>query len=187
MEVRQREVWSFRKADWESLKERLEAEPWADHCAVADIDDCVHGVVERILACSRVCIPMRLLEEKKSTHEWITPEIIEEVKKKNDAAGTVAEKEAAEQCSLAIVKEFHKFVDRKRKDLQSEKQGSKNGGVRRGSWPSCLGRQTASLHSKGEMDGRRSRVRRPIFSRMRSLRSMRCHSSASISSPRWFP
>lgn len=126
VETRRREVWSFRNADWDGLKQSLREIEWHRHAQETEVDTCVRGVVQDIMECSQANIPTRTMVERKATHEWLTPQILEEVRKKHAAAGTADEKDAAERCSRTIVGEFGKFVQKKKEELRNAQRGSKS-------------------------------------------------------------
>ena len=125
VETRSRTVWNFRQADWRQLEIDLEGTDWEALCSSADVDTCVNGIFDSVMSCAESSIPRRQLTERKSTHEWLTPEVTQAVARKKDAAGTASAKSEAEECSRIILKAFGEFVQRSRQELQEEKRGSK--------------------------------------------------------------
>ena len=91
----------------------------------SDVDAFTEAVVETIIGCSEDCIPKRMMTEKKSTHEWLSPQIVAEVAMKNAAAMTPLASVAAAQCSHAIMTEFGRFVEHKKMELRVQQRGSK--------------------------------------------------------------
>ena len=119
-------------------------------------------MVHAILSHASSCIPQREIAERRSTHEWLTPEVISMVDRKRKAAGTPEEGIAAEDCSRAIMNAFHEYVAKSREDLQSLQRGSKlwwkkarklahlSGPI--GSMPALKGRDDWVLQPKAKAD-----------------------------------
>ena len=59
-------------------------------------------VTSVILELAGRCIGKRAMKEIKSTHPWLTPEIVRLTEEKRKAEGTEQEKEAIETCSAKI-------------------------------------------------------------------------------------
>ena len=59
---RQREVWSFRQADWEQLEEKLMSQSWCEWMEL-DVNSCVKKVTSVIVGLSESCIPERVMIE----------------------------------------------------------------------------------------------------------------------------
>ena len=71
----QREVWNYKKADWTRLKEELKDHDWAE-LYLMDADTAAEHVTTTILKYAEESIGKRKLKEVKSTHPWLTPEIV---------------------------------------------------------------------------------------------------------------
>ena len=64
----------------------------------------------RLLNWMATCVPMRKVKHRKSTHPWLTEEVLEKVAAKQKAEGTEEEKEAAEACSEAVRTAYKQYV-----------------------------------------------------------------------------
>ena len=120
----EREVWDFRKADWERLSDTLQSCEWSDIMG-DNVDEAAQAMTNTILSASTACIPKRLLKERKSTHPWLNDRVVELVKAKAAAAGTEEEKTASESCSAAIMEERSVFIQRIRMEMAELPRGSK--------------------------------------------------------------
>ena len=97
--VIEREVWNFRKADWTRLRECLADNDWSDLYAM-NADDAARAVTGTILQLAEECIGKRKLKEIKSTHPWLTEEIVELKAAKANVEGTPHEDEDLHLFSL---------------------------------------------------------------------------------------
>ena len=85
-ETVERRVWSFHKADWGALSSELAGVNW-DSLTTKGADEAAELVTKSIFDALKKHMPPRLLKERKSTHPWLTQEVLELVKKKRDAEG----------------------------------------------------------------------------------------------------
>ncbi len=120
----EREVWQFAKADWERLRDSLSESDWSFIDADAT-DEAAAQLTGDILRMAQECIPRRKLCDKKSTHPWLTDNVVELVRAKNAAVGTEFEREAAEACSAGILQEHEAYVKRTKSELSELPRGSK--------------------------------------------------------------
>ena len=72
-----------------------------------------------------MCIPRKTVRAKKSTHPWLTDEVMKLVAQKQLAEGTEGERAAREKCSAGIVEQYHKYIARERRQLQTMRGASK--------------------------------------------------------------
>ena len=79
-----REVWNYSKADWRRLKDLLAEHDWEDLRAGSS-SEAAAKVTETILDYAGKCIGKRVVRETKSTHPWMTEEVIEAIAKKKEA------------------------------------------------------------------------------------------------------
>ena len=124
VEHRERVVWDFRLADWDGLFAELEVMDW-EFIASSNVDVAARELVNVVLEAAQVHIPRRVMLERKSTHGWLTPHVIEMTRKKRAAAGTTEEASAAADCSAAILEAFASYTARTKQKLQSLQRGSK--------------------------------------------------------------
>ena len=61
---------------------------------------------------AQLCIPQKMIQEKKSTHPWLTDEVEDLVEAKQAAEGTANAREAAEACSAGILRQFLEYTKR---------------------------------------------------------------------------
>ena len=55
---------------------------------------------------AQLCIPPKMIQEKKSTHRWLTDAVEDLLKAKQAFEKTLNEREAAEACSAGILRQF---------------------------------------------------------------------------------
>ena len=91
-----RKVWTYRNAEWDSLKEELGNADWA-FLKNVDTSQAVHQSTELILGVAKKHIPQRTMETKKSSHPWITEDILHLVANKKAAEGTPCYEEAVKK------------------------------------------------------------------------------------------
>ncbi len=86
-QIIKRMVWSYQRADWEKLAAILENTTWE----FLDEDTPSVGaekLTATILAACEKCISRRVLQEWKSTHPWLTEQVVALVAAKKQANGT---------------------------------------------------------------------------------------------------
>ena len=121
-----RKVWSFAKADWDGLNNGLRGVDWSFIGKDGyDASRAAARVTELILEKANEFIPQRTLRATKSTHPWLTDDIVRLVSKKRAAAGTPAYEDAVKTCSAAITSAYYAYSSRARAMLVSALRGSK--------------------------------------------------------------
>ena len=70
-----RKVWSYMKADWGGLKEELQETDWS-FIASCDASRAAVLMTELILENSSKHIPQRILHAMKSSHPWLTDDVV---------------------------------------------------------------------------------------------------------------
>ena len=90
-----------------------------------DVGDAANIATETIPKLSEECIGKRTVKEFKSTHPWLTEEIIKLKVEKANIEGTAQEAEAILRCSEAISKERCAYMMRTKEELEKMKSGSK--------------------------------------------------------------
>ena len=96
-----REVWDYKKADWERMRDMLDDTCW-DFMYNMHPDEGAIKLTEIILEIAQGCIGKRTISETKSNHSWLNDEIISLIEEKHAAAGMDHESEAVQRCSAAI-------------------------------------------------------------------------------------
>ena len=108
-EILTRIVWQFRDADWDGLKEALSIQDWS---WLEDVD--AHQGAQRltdvILRHARRFIPQRCMKEQKRTHPWVNDRVMELVRLKRGAEGSLHEAVCRQQCSSGILEEYWKYA-----------------------------------------------------------------------------
>ena len=119
-----RQVWHYRDADWDRLRDELGDADWED-LAESPPDAAADQLVTRILQHTADCIPQRTVKVWRSTHPWLTERAVAATLQKHAAEGTDAAATAATHCSAVMMEEFHKYIDATKQDLTTFRQGSK--------------------------------------------------------------
>ena len=109
----QRSVWKYSKADWTRLKENLSDFNW-DILLAMDSDEAAETITKIVLDLAEECIGHKDLQEVKSTHPWLTDEIIKLTEERRKAEGSEIEKEIALKCSQKILEARAKYIQRTR-------------------------------------------------------------------------
>jgi hypothetical protein len=119
-----RTVWSFRQADWDSLKEDLMNEDWSffDHYGASEAAE---ELTLRILNAARKHIPQREIYTNKRSHPWLTDEIVELVALKRATEGTDRYEGAVRTCSENIMDEHRSYAEKSRQKLLEARRGSR--------------------------------------------------------------
>ena len=123
-DVTKRQVWSFKDADWEGLKNELSDAYW-DKLKIMDVDEAAATWTKLVLAAAEKFIPRRWRRQQKSTHPWVDDTVVELVRQKIMAVGTERARAAARECSEGLKEEFAKYVEKEKKKLKQEKKASK--------------------------------------------------------------
>ena len=114
----------MRKLIGMALKNALQAADWS-FLACSDASLAAVLMTELILDIASSHIPQKLLYTKKSSHPWLTDDIVHLVAAKREPVGTPAYDDAVKACSVGIMKEYHNFSSRARKKLLEARQSSK--------------------------------------------------------------
>ena len=106
----QREVWVFKRADWDKLQRCLERHDWS----ILDSDpvnDAASYMVEVILSYCRLCIPMKVCVEVRKSDPWMTKRCEDALVEKAAFENTDGYADACRRCGDVIRAEFSKYVD----------------------------------------------------------------------------
>ncbi len=123
-ETVRRTVWQYKDADWDRLRDALIEADWSFIDSVGT-SEAAQNLTDIILEHAHECIPERQLEEKKSSHPWLTARAVEAVRAKHEARGSPDEVEANEMCSQILLEEHSAFAEKTRDKLQGLPRGSK--------------------------------------------------------------
>ena len=80
-----------------------------------DADTAAQYVTKTILHHAEECIGKRSMQEVKSTHPWLTPEIVQMTAEKREAEGADNERELIESCSAKILETRRQYEAKMRK------------------------------------------------------------------------
>ena len=119
-----RNVWHWKSADWDGLKEALERICWKDFVK-NDVAAAVESVTQCILDTSKRFIKYGPKTFHKSSHEYLNEKCLSAIKKKMEAAGGANEVEATQACSKVLLEEFKLWQARMRVVLAELPKGSK--------------------------------------------------------------
>ena len=110
-ETIQRTVWNYRDADWDKLNANLMETDW-EFIRGMSADEGAAKLTETILKLAQEAIGQRSCKELKSSHPWLTDEIVNCLRVKREAEGTEFEKLRAEECSAKIVSARESYIQR---------------------------------------------------------------------------
>ena len=65
-----REVWCYKRAKWNLLKEKFKKTDWAE-VLQGDGHAAAHNLTDYLLKAAKACIPKRRLNQTKSSHPWL--------------------------------------------------------------------------------------------------------------------
>ena len=119
-----RTVWQYANADWDRLRSEFEEANW-DCMLAMDPDTASRHLETAIINAAELCIPQKLVREKKSSHPWRTADVEDLVEAKQAFEGTPNEREAAESCSASILKQYVEFTKDCGRKLREMPAGSK--------------------------------------------------------------
>jgi len=115
-ETVQRMVWNYRDADWDRLNANLAKTDWEFFRGMSPNEGTVK-LTETILKLAHEVIGQRSCKELKSSHPWLTDEIVNCLKAKREAEGTEFERLRAEECSAKIVSARESYIQRTKQEL----------------------------------------------------------------------
>ena len=117
----ERTVWNYQGAEWGRLNDTL-GEINLEFLRRATPDEGVMKLTEIILKHAHEAIGQRTVKEFKSSHPWLTDEVLVSMKDAEDAEGTDFEKVRAEECSAQIMKSREAYIKKKKKTENSSRQ-----------------------------------------------------------------
>ena len=122
--IHNRQVRCYVRADREALKQELKVTGWRslDEC---DASHAAARITELILEKASEHIPQRNQRTKKSTHPWLTNDLVHLVDAERAAEGTHAYGDAVKVCSARILAEYYKYTSHARQRLLEFRKGSK--------------------------------------------------------------
>ena len=120
----QRQVWDFAKGNWAAVRQDLAETDW-DCLLEKDADEAAAFFNARLLQTLERHVPRRFLKERKSTHPWLTEEVLLLVKAKQEAKGLPGEQAAAKACSEGVLAAYTAYVLRVKRELSELPRGSR--------------------------------------------------------------
>ena len=137
-----REVWNFRDADWDGLRQAFKEEDWSFLRRTSQ--DGADELTERILETARKFIPKRVINERKSGHPWITEECRSVVREKNEIETRLLQfirdypghtsrlqeldeelQGAIRHCNVTLGRAYEAYVHKVREEIKILPKGSK--------------------------------------------------------------
>ena len=106
------------------MRSILEETDW-DCMGTMEPDAASQYLLDGMNEVAQLCIPQKMIQEKKSTHPWLTDEVEDLVEAKQAAEGTANAREAAEACSAGILRQFLEYTKESAKKLRQLLPGSK--------------------------------------------------------------
>ena len=88
-------------------------------------NDCAIELTQTILELAEQSIGRQIVKEPKSTHPWMTQEIIECIAAKHAAEGTPDEERLTQLCSDKILATRSAYISKTKGELKKMKQGPK--------------------------------------------------------------
>jgi hypothetical protein len=117
-----RKVWSYLKADWDSLKDDLDKTD-CSYMTGQDASQAARHITKMIFGAASKHIPQRMLHSKKSSHPWLTDDLAQIVAEKRAAEGTPAYEDAVKACSAAIMGGYNNYVAGAKEKLRDSRMG----------------------------------------------------------------
>ena len=119
-----REVWCYKRAKWNLLKEKLQKTDWAE-VLQGDGHAAAQNLTDYLLEAAKECIPKRRLNQTKSSHPWLNERCKEALRAKQVAEGTEVYTEAARACREIFQEEYLKHTEALKERLRTLPRGSK--------------------------------------------------------------
>ena len=120
----ERKVWNYRAADWDRLNDTLAEVDW-EFLRRVPPDEGAARLTEIILEHAHGAIGQRTVNEFKSSHPWLTEEVLQSMKVAEDAEGTEFERERAEDCSAKIMRAREDYISKTKAELKTYKDKPK--------------------------------------------------------------
>ena len=120
-----REVWNFKKADWDGMRAELGGADWTfleNTCA----EEATLSFNDMVLASAGVHVGKRTLTEQKKSHPWLNKETCELVRKKREAEGTEEEAEATAKCSEGLAQAYKEHAAKTKAEMLEMPASSKH-------------------------------------------------------------
>ncbi len=120
-----REVWNFRKADWDALKTELKGAEWAKFLVEDEPDLSVQRFCDHLRAACDRHIPRKTISNKPKSHPWIDDECMEVIQAKCTATGTEEFRRREVECAEVLSKKFVSYQQELKDKIQSLPRSSK--------------------------------------------------------------
>ena len=125
IDVLERVVWDFTKAQWNNLISAYENFAWSTLLQNDDIDTIIAETSRTILDIARQHIPRKTIKERKGSHPWLDADCLHAIRRKRASDGTVLSEEATRTCTATIADAYTKYIEKKKAELRALKRGSK--------------------------------------------------------------
>ena len=114
-----RQVYDFKRADWELLKRKLASTEWGEQIRARSADDAAAWMTALILKVVDECVPSKWITDKSYAHPWINDECRESLRRKYAARGTERYAEMRDACSETFLRSYQDYVKKTRETLKS--------------------------------------------------------------------
>ena len=114
-----RQVYDFKKADWEQLKASLSSVEWGETIRSSSADEAASWVTATILRIVDENIPSKWITDRSYAHPWINEECREALRRKHEARGTEGYAATRDACSEVFLRTYQDYVRKTRETLKS--------------------------------------------------------------------
>ena len=123
--VVERRVFLYSKAQWTDLKSALVATDWSALIVAGDADASASRFEEHLLDLIFRFIPSKIINDIKSSHEWLDDVCRRLIRRKRAAWGTDEFRVARDECTQGLLDAYHRFLKETRTKLGKLKPSSR--------------------------------------------------------------
>ena len=120
-----RQLWDYKKSDWQGLLQALGDTDWHDYFSQIAPDEAAAKFTDHIICTARRYIPVRLQSFRPSSHPWLNDRCFSLIQSKIDAEGTPEYAAKQYACTKGMLEEHEKYVQRTRAKITSLQPSSK--------------------------------------------------------------
>ena len=125
VQVIEREVWDYKYADWDALREELAATEFHALFADRSVDDTAEIFTGKLLEAARRHIRTRQIVEHKGSHPWLSDACRKAIAEKHALFGTDGFEAACVSCTETLRREYAAYASKLRADMVLLPKGSK--------------------------------------------------------------
>ena len=120
-----RQVYDFKRADWQQLKTALASVDWGPSLREKSADDAALWLTTTVLDLVDASIPSKMIADKSYAHPWIDESCREALAQKHAARGTASYATERDACSETFRCAYQAFVQKTREELKTLGPGSR--------------------------------------------------------------